>query len=74
MGQSRARLVGLLLLSVLATALSVRAQPPRVYRVGIVHHGGSYLRAVDGMRDGLRELGLEDGKQVLFTRATSTAT
>jgi hypothetical protein len=44
MGQ-RARLAGILLVFFPATALSVRAQPPRVYRVGIIQHGGSYLRA-----------------------------
>jgi putative ABC transport system substrate-binding protein len=39
--------------------------------VGVVLHGGSYTPAIDGLRDGLRELGLEEGKQlVLHVRDT----
>jgi len=45
---------------------SVRAQQPRLYRVGVISQGGPYSAAVEGMRDGLRGLGLEDGKQVVL--------
>jgi putative tryptophan/tyrosine transport system substrate-binding protein len=46
---------------------SVEAQPAHVYHVGVVIQGGpSYYPAVDGLRDGLRELGLEDGKQLVL--------
>lgn len=41
-------------------------QPARVYRVGVVLFGGPHSSAVDGLRDGLREHGLEEGKHVLF--------
>jgi len=34
--------------------------------VGVVLHGGPYSSAVDGLRDGLRELGLEEGKQFVL--------
>jgi putative tryptophan/tyrosine transport system substrate-binding protein len=46
-----------------------KAQQARVYRVGVVLQGGQYFSAIDGLRDGLRELGLEEGKQfVLLVR------
>jgi ABC-type uncharacterized transport system substrate-binding protein len=51
----------------LVEALVAEAQAPRVYQVGVVIQGGSaYYLAVDGLRDGLRELGLEDGKQLIL--------
>jgi putative ABC transport system substrate-binding protein len=40
------------------------AQQAKVYRVGVIHHGGPYIAVVDGLRDGLRQLGYEEGKQV----------
>ena len=58
--------MSLLTLALLAAPLAVEAQQVRVYRVGVVHQGGAYLRAVDGLRDGLKELGFEEGKQVAF--------
>jgi len=50
----------------LAAPLAAEAQPARVYRVGVILQGGSYFEAVDGLREGLRELGFEDGKQVIL--------
>ena len=50
----------------LAGPLAAEAQQARVYRVGVVLTGGPYLRAVDGLRKGLEELGLEDGKQCIL--------
>ena len=52
----------------LAAPSLVRAQTARVYRVGIVSAGGPYEHTVDGLRDGLKELGLEEGKQYVFHR------
>ena len=40
-----------------------QAQQARVYRVGVIHEGGPFSAAVDGLRAGLRELGFEEGKQ-----------
>jgi putative ABC transport system substrate-binding protein len=40
----------------------VEAHPANLYRVGIIHQGGSYYAAVDGLRDRLRELGYEEGR------------
>ena len=55
----------LLLLSLLAAPLVAEAQPaPRVYQIGVVHLGGAYHLAVEGLRAGLKEQGLEEGKRV----------
>jgi putative tryptophan/tyrosine transport system substrate-binding protein len=51
--------------------LAAEAQPARLYRIGVVLQGGPYLEAVDGLRKGLAELELEEGKQfVLHVRDT----
>lgn len=42
------------------------AQQPKPYRVGVVFHGGEWNAVIVGLRDGLRELGLEDGKQYVL--------
>jgi putative tryptophan/tyrosine transport system substrate-binding protein len=56
-----------LLVTVLLTTVSpAEAQQAKVYRVGVVHHGGPYKAVVDGLRDGLRQLGLEEGKHFLL--------
>ncbi len=55
-----------LILAVFALPRAVEAQPARVYRVGVVLHGGPPSSAIDGLRDGLRELGLEEGKQFVL--------
>jgi putative ABC transport system substrate-binding protein len=62
----RLALIGILILALFALPLSVGAQQARVYRIGVVLQGGSPAAAIDGLRDGLRELGLEDGKQFLL--------
>src|SRR5262249_16420019 len=48
--------------ALLAVAVTVEAQQPKVYRVGVIYPGGPITAAVEGLRDGLKELGL--GKQV----------
>src|SRR4029434_2824942 len=71
------RLIGLALVfatGLLAMPLGGGAQPGRIYGVGVVHQGGAYRQSVDGLRDGLRDLGFEDGKQfVLDVRDTQGA-
>jgi putative tryptophan/tyrosine transport system substrate-binding protein len=42
------------------------AEQAKVYRVGVIHQGGPYKAVVDGLRDGLRQLGYEEGKQLLL--------
>jgi putative tryptophan/tyrosine transport system substrate-binding protein len=45
-----------------ALCSSADAQQPKVYRVGVIYPGGPFNAVVEGLRDGLKELGL--GKQV----------
>ena len=59
-------LTGILILALFALPLAVEAQQTRVYRVGVVLYGGPHSSAIDGLRDGLRELGLEEGKQLVL--------
>jgi putative ABC transport system substrate-binding protein len=56
----------LLTVALLAASPAVHAQQSRVYRVGVVLLGGPYSAAIDGLRDGLRQLGLEEGKQLIL--------
>ena len=48
----------------LAVPLSAfaQAQQAKIYRVGVIHQGGPYYVGVDGLKEGLRELGLAEGK------------
>jgi putative ABC transport system substrate-binding protein len=51
--------------SVLATPLAAEGQTPgHAPRVGIIHFSGEHHVLVDGLRQGLRELGLEEGKNL----------
>jgi ABC-type uncharacterized transport system substrate-binding protein len=45
---------------------TLHAQQPKIYRVGIITAGGAWYATIDGLRAGLKELGLEDGKQVIL--------
>ena len=47
-------------------AFPVQAQQTRVFRIGALWVGGAASSFVDGLRGGLHELGLEEGKQYLF--------
>ncbi len=61
----------ILALLALGSPLAIEAQQGRVYRVGVITLGGTYHAAIVGLREGLRELGLEEGKQfVLHVRDT----
>ena len=62
----RLGLASLGVLALLVLPLAVAAQSARVYRIGVVLQGGPYASAVDGLREGLREQGLEEGKQFVF--------
>ena len=57
-----------ILLSAMLLALcsSVEAQQAKVYRVGVIHQGGPYKAVVDGLRDGLRQSGMEEGKHFVL--------
>ena len=56
-----------LLAIVLLTVSSGDAQQPKVYRIGVLYPGGPLSGTLDGLRGGLSELGLAEGKQ--FTLA-----
>ena len=56
----------LLVLACLAAPLAAPAQQSRMYRIGVVLSGGPYYAALDGLRDGLKDLGLEEDKQFVF--------
>ena len=63
----RARLAALLATGLALLALSLVAPPAgaqgaRVYRIGVVEQGGPYGLAIEGLKEGLREGGLEEGK------------
>ena len=62
------RQIGFCLLAiVLLTVSSGDAQQPKVYRIGVLYPGGPLSGTLDGLRGGLSELGLAEGKQ--FTLA-----
>jgi putative ABC transport system substrate-binding protein len=42
------------------------AQQAKVYRVGVILEGGSFSVVVDGLKDGLKELGLAEGKHYVL--------
>jgi putative tryptophan/tyrosine transport system substrate-binding protein len=52
--------------AVLAGPFVTAAQQSRGYRVGVVYQGGPYSDFIGGLRDGLKDLGLEEGKQFVF--------
>jgi putative tryptophan/tyrosine transport system substrate-binding protein len=60
-------IVVLLLSLTLGSVRFAEAQQSKVYRVGVVTAGGAWHEVIDGFRIGLRQLGLEEGKQ--FTLA-----
>jgi putative ABC transport system substrate-binding protein len=50
----------------LAVAVMAEAQQPKVYRVGVLLPSALGSEIVDGLRAGLKELGLEQGKQFVL--------
>jgi putative ABC transport system substrate-binding protein len=59
----RPALTGLCLLAaLLAVPPALDAQEARVYRIGVILQGGPYYEAIEGLRDGLRQQRLEEGK------------
>lgn len=63
----------LILSSILAATLAIvlgvaaEAQQPKVYRIGVLVPGEAWYEIVDGLRAGLKELGLEEGKQFVLS-------
>jgi putative ABC transport system substrate-binding protein len=57
--------VGLLVAAFLPPNI-LEAQQSKVYRIGAIHQGGPYKAVVDGLRDGLNQSGLEEGKHFVL--------
>jgi putative ABC transport system substrate-binding protein len=51
----------------LALCPSAKAQQPKIYRIGVLLPGGALYEIVDGLKGGLQELGLEEGKEYVLT-------
>src|SRR5438445_6596462 len=51
----------------LASSDLAQAQQAKVYRVVVILEGGAFYAAVDGLKDGVKVLGFEEGKH--FVRA-----
>ena len=51
-------------LATLALAfVSLSQAQTKIYRIGVILQGGPYDAAVDGLKDGLKELGFGEGQQ-----------
>jgi putative tryptophan/tyrosine transport system substrate-binding protein len=58
--------VCLLITACLFTISPANAQQSKIYRIGAIHQGGPYQAVVDGLRDGLKQSGLEERKQFVL--------
>jgi putative ABC transport system substrate-binding protein len=63
---SKKIIVPLLATLALAFVHLAQAQQAKVYRVGVVLEGGPYYAIVDGLKDGLKELGMTEGKDYVL--------
>jgi putative ABC transport system substrate-binding protein len=59
------RKLSILFVVLLAVTAGAEAQP-KGYRVGVITAGGAWYATIDGLRVGLRDLGLEEGKQFIL--------
>ena len=51
----------------LTTPLTIGAQPAdRPYQLGVILEGGPYVAALEGLRSGLKDLGLEEGRHFVL--------
>jgi putative ABC transport system substrate-binding protein len=62
----RTTVVWLLIAACLLTFSPADAQQAKVYRIGAIHQGGPYKAVVDGLSDGLKQSGLEEGKHFVL--------
>jgi putative tryptophan/tyrosine transport system substrate-binding protein len=65
---NRRTFVGGIASGVLAVPLGAfaQAQKAKVYRVGVILEGGPYYVGVDGLKEGLRELGFAEGRDYVL--------
>jgi putative ABC transport system substrate-binding protein len=57
----------LLVTILLITAAPAQAQQQKVHRIGVIMPGGPIAATIDGLRQGLADLGLQEGKQYMLT-------
>jgi putative tryptophan/tyrosine transport system substrate-binding protein len=57
----------LLVTILLITAAPTQAQQQKVHRIGVIMPGGPIAATIDGLRQGLADLGLQEGKQYTLT-------
>jgi len=55
-----------LILSTIWLGQSIAGQPAKPHRIGVLFPGGAQQETLNGVREGLKELGLEEGKQFVF--------
>ncbi|HEY1232275.1 MAG TPA: ABC transporter substrate-binding protein [Candidatus Binatia bacterium] len=55
-----------LILSTIWLGHSIAAQPAKPHRIGVLFPGGAQQETLNGVREGLKELGLEESKQFVF--------
>jgi putative ABC transport system substrate-binding protein len=61
------KIVALLIATLVLVSVHVaKAQQAKIYRVGVILEGGPFYAVLDGLKDGLRELGFEEGKHFLL--------
>jgi ABC-type uncharacterized transport system substrate-binding protein len=57
----------LITVALVVVAGLAEAQQPKVYHIGVLVPGEAWYGIIDGLRVGLRELGLEEGKQFVLS-------
>jgi len=60
------KVIFLMAAAMVVSISQVHAQQAKVYRIGALFPGGPLSETIDGLRGGLGELGLEEGKQFTF--------
>jgi putative tryptophan/tyrosine transport system substrate-binding protein len=55
------------LILLMGCVVMAEAQQPKPYRVGVLVPGETWYEIVDGLRVGLKQLGLEEGKQIVLS-------
>ena len=61
------KIIFLMAAAIVVSISQAHAQQAKIYRIGVLFPGGPLSETIDGLRGGLGELGLEEGKQ--FTLA-----
>ena len=61
------RLVGIVALAIVFTMTGTVARAQKVDRIGVVTAGGAWYEVIDGLRVGLKQLGLTEGKHFALT-------